>query len=113
VFSVSSGGASAGGASAVGSSVKLVLEHQLKGHRARHGRCVAGRRKHHRQCTFYKVVYHAHEPVGAAGSVSIKLPTRVHGHRLPPGPYRLLLIPVSANGHLGKPQTILLVLRRR
>jgi hypothetical protein len=113
VGGVSSAGGSAGAGASAGSSVIILLEHELKGHRTRHKRCVAGRRKHHRRCTFYKSVYRAREAVTASGTVSVRLPTRVHGHRLPRGRYRLLLIPVSANGHLGKPQTLELALRAK
>jgi hypothetical protein len=89
-------------------SVTLLLQRAVAGHKT-HGRCVAGKRRRHR-CTAYKTVVRIVRRV-AAGAVSIKLPTKVHGHRLKRGRYRAVVTPADAAGHSGAARTLSLVLR--
>jgi hypothetical protein len=90
-------------------SVRVSLQRVLRGHR-KHGRCVAGRRKHTRRCSIYRTVLRLSGVAAKAGTLSIALPTRLHGHRLRAGNYRLVLTPYSPTGRRGRSRTLTLTL---
>jgi hypothetical protein len=85
------------------------LERPVKGHRA-HTRCVSGRRKHAKACTAYKVMTTWHPLLGAAQTVTVALPTKLRGHKLPTGHYILAVTPYSSTGKAGSTRTLKLVL---
>jgi hypothetical protein len=49
---------------------------------------------------------------GKAGRLSVVLPTKIHGHRLPLGSYRVTITPADNAGHRGRTVTYSLVLAR-
>jgi hypothetical protein len=96
-----------------GSGAAIVsLQRITPGHRVRH-RCVSGKKKHARACTFYKTEHTVTRRGLKGGKVTVVLSTKVHGHKLPPGRYRVLVTPVSVTGKRGAPRSIGLILRRR
>jgi hypothetical protein len=48
----------------------------------------------------------------AASRLSVPLPTKVHGHKLPTGNYRIVIVPADAAGDRGTPFAFSLTLRR-
>lgn len=90
----------------------VVLQRATTGHRAR-GRCVRSKRKHAHACNVSTTEYTIVRTGLNGGRITIPLSTRVHGHLLPAGHYRLLVTPVSATGRHGSSRTLDLVLTRR
>lgn len=93
-------------------SVTLLLQRAEKGHR-QGVRCLTGAaHKKAKRCTAYVTVAGVARSGLAAGAGSIALPTKVHGHLLPPGTYRVVLEPSGPGDTAGAPVTIPLVLAR-
>jgi hypothetical protein len=81
-------------------SVRVVLKLEHTGHLS-HSRCFAGRLRHHRACTSYVTVFATTRAGLSAGQVTIPVPTRIHGRRLPRGSYLLTVTPESPAGQPG------------
>lgn len=92
-------------------SVVVALQRVTTGHRVR-ARCVSGKHKHARACTIYTTEYTIVRRGLNGGRITISLSTKVHNHLLPPGHYRVLVTPVSANGRRGGSRSLNLVLTR-
>ncbi len=93
-------------------SVTLVLQRVTKGHR-HGGACLKGAaHKKANRCTLFAFVTSAVRGGLPAGGGRIALPTRVHGHLLPPGTYRIVLTPRGAGTGVGSASTLTLVLAR-
>ena len=45
-----------------------------------------------------------------AGRITITVPKRVHGHRLPRGHYRATITPADPAGHTGTSRTLVVVM---
>ena len=90
-------------------TVTLLLQRGVAGH-VKKGHCVAGKAKKHK-CTKYSTKAKIVRTATKAGQISITLPKKVHGHKLPHGHYRAVVTPADAAGHAGKAQTLALVLR--
>jgi poly(hydroxyalkanoate) depolymerase family esterase len=76
----------------------------------RHGRCMAGSGTG-RRCTRYTTKVRIARAVAKAQRVSIAVPKRVGGHRLPNGRYRAMVTPADAAGHAGSSRTLAVVMR--
>jgi poly(hydroxyalkanoate) depolymerase family esterase len=90
-------------------SVTLRLQHGVAGH-LKNGLCVAGQRKRH-ACTKYSTRAKIVRTATKARRMAIAQPRKVHGARLAPGRYRVLLTPADPAGHTGKSRTLKLVVR--
>jgi hypothetical protein len=90
-------------------SATVLLQRVTSGHRS-HGRCVTPKLKHKPSCNVYSTVATISKTVAQAGTVSVQLPTKVHGHALPAGHYRLLVTPTGSAGRKGAARAIELVL---
>jgi hypothetical protein len=89
-----------------------VLERVVTGHRS-HKHCVKGKARHKSSCTIYTTVFRIRQAAANAGKLSIALPTKVHGHKLALGRYRVTITPSDAAGHSGRPSFLTLTLVRR
>jgi hypothetical protein len=89
-------------------TVTLQLQRASIGHR--HGnRCLAGApKKKANRCARYTTLLTAVHPDLAAGARSVPLPTKLHGHNLPRGTYRVVLTSQAAGG--GPVRTVTLTL---
>jgi hypothetical protein len=86
-------------------SLTVALVRAGTGHLA-HGHCVTPKLKHRRRCSLYSPVYTIHRTVIRAGRIAVFLPTRVHGHALPAGDYRLIVTPATVGGVHGSPRSL-------
>jgi poly(hydroxyalkanoate) depolymerase family esterase len=90
-------------------SVTLRLKQRVAGHKT-HGRCVAGKHKG-RACTTYVTRAKIVRKVAKAGLIAIKVPKKVHGHRLPRGRYRAVVTPRDSAGHRARSHALTLRIR--
>ena len=74
------------------------------------GRCVAHK---HRRCARYSTRVRVARTVAKAGRVAIRVPKRLHGHRLARGHYRVVVTPADHAGRTGTSRTLALVMRTR
>ena len=83
-------------------SATLRLRQRVTGH------CPTGSHKA-RRCTRYSTKATIARTVTNAGRVTITVPKRVHGHRLPRGHYRATITPADPAGHTGTSRTLVVV----
>jgi hypothetical protein len=74
------------------------------------GRCTTAAGKRH-DCTRYSTKATIARKVSKAGRITIAVPKRAHGHRLPRGHYRALVTPADPTGRTGSSRTLAVVMR--
>ena len=93
-------------------SATITLERVLQGHR-KHRRCAAGKAKTKKlRCTLYEDEWTVKLTAQKASKLSAALPMKIHGHKLPVGQYRIVIVPADAAGARGRPITFGLTLKR-
>jgi hypothetical protein len=74
------------------------------------GRCTTAAGKRH-ACTRYATKATIARKVSKAGRITIAVPKRAHGKRLPRGRYRALVTPASPGGRTGTSRTLDVAMR--
>jgi hypothetical protein len=90
-------------------SITLTLQRVTTGHR-KGKRCLSGKKKHTKACTIYTNEYTISKKGLTTGSISVPLPAKAHGKKLPKGKYRVLVTPISAAGKHGSAKPLALKL---
>ena len=74
------------------------------------GRCTTAAHKHH-ACTRYSTKATVERTASKAGRITIAVPKRAHGRRLPHGRYRAIVTSADAAGRTGNSRTMAVVMR--